>query len=208
MFDLRLRTVKERWLDPLVRVVARIASATTLTTLSLVAGLASALTLAAGSPLWVPFVLGVLNRLLDGIDGEVARVRGEQSDFGGYADMLADVVTYAAVPIGLALRMNDPAVTFAMLGMLAAFYINITSWSYLSALLEKRKQAPGNERTSVSMPRGVIEGAETMVLYAVLILAPAAVVTAAWIAVAACGVNVVWRLVWARRVLRDKEAAE
>lgn len=36
-----------------------------------------------------------------GIDGLVARVSGQQTDFGGYLDILCDFVVYAAIPIGL-----------------------------------------------------------------------------------------------------------
>lgn len=203
MFDHPLRELKARTLYPVVRALARVTGAIPLTLLSLAAGLGSALVLGAGGSLTAAFVMWLLNRLLDGLDGEVARARGEQSDFGGYADMIADVTTYAAIPVALALRAGSATVTMSVLILLAAFYLNITSWSYLSALLEKRGSTPAHDVTSITMPRGLIEGGETVLLYSVMILFPAAISPASWIASAACVVSVVWRMRWARHALAD-----
>lgn len=46
-------------------------------------------------------LLWLLNRVLDGLDGLVARVHHKQSDFGGYLDLLLDFIVYLAVPIAL-----------------------------------------------------------------------------------------------------------
>lgn len=203
MFDEPLRALKSRALYPLVRVVARLTGALPLTLLSLGAGLASALVIGLDGPLTTAFALWILNRLLDGLDGEVARVRGEQNDFGGYADMIADVATYAAVPVALAFRIGSETVAISIVVLLAAFYLNITSWSYLAALLEKRRLKPAQEVTSITMPRGLIEGGETVVLYSVMILFPATIGPAALIASAACVVSVAWRIGWAYHVLKE-----
>ena len=53
---------------------------------------------------WYPAALVaiVLNRLLDGLDGALARRRG-LSDAGGFLDIALDFLFYALVPFGLAL---------------------------------------------------------------------------------------------------------
>ncbi len=203
MFDRQLRLLKARILVPSVRLLARILTPVQLTVLGLVAGLASAVVLALQGPLIAAFLLWTTNRLADGVDGEVARERGEQSDYGGYLDIMADVITYAAIPVGLALRLADPHTSLAVLVMIAFFYVNITSWSYLAALLEKRRAASTTETTSVNMPRGVIEGAETMLLYSVIILWPQTTIVASWFGAGAALLSIAWRMLWAHRVLRN-----
>src|SRR5918994_6477348 len=47
-------------------------------------------------------VLLALNRLLDGLDGAVARAT-RRSALGGYLDIVADYLFYAGVPLGFAL---------------------------------------------------------------------------------------------------------
>jgi len=39
-------------------------------------------------------VFWVLNRVLDGLDGVVARVHNKQTDFGGYFDLFIDFIVY------------------------------------------------------------------------------------------------------------------
>ena len=60
----------------------------------------------------------VANRLLDGLDGAVARIRGP-SLWGGYLDSLCDYLFYVAVPVGFAFAA--PANELSALLLLASF---------------------------------------------------------------------------------------
>lgn len=174
----------------------------TLTLLGLVVGLGAAL---AG---WygrfeLGFTLWVVNRVLDGLDGTVARMHAKSSDLGGYLDLLADFVVYAAIPIALALRPGAPAELLpAGLVLLGAFYVNTVSWMVPAALLEKRRQGVSarGERTSVTIPEGLISGGETVVFYALFFLLPAHQVTLFGVMAALTVVTVLQRLVWGVRV--------
>jgi phosphatidylglycerophosphate synthase len=173
MIDRLLRLPKDRLLTPLARCWPQGISPTAVTLAGCAAGLGAAV--AAGQRLFVlALVLWLLNRTLDGLDGVLARIQGRQSDLGGYLDMLLDVVVYAAIPIGLALAMDSVNVWLWLAVMLATFYINAASWMYLSALLEKRNQGARErgEKTSVTMPPGLIEGAETLVGYTLFLVLP------------------------------------
>src|SRR5438270_10427784 len=63
-------------------------------------------------------IVVLLNRLLDGIDGMIAR-QADVTPFGGYLDIVCDIVFYAAVPLGFALAVPGNAVWAALL--LASF---------------------------------------------------------------------------------------
>ena len=201
MLDRRLRPVKERLLEPAARPLARHASANTTTALAFVVTLAAAALAASQLP---ALALGawLIGRLLDGLDGAVARRRGA-TELGGYLDMVADTVGYAAVPIGVAIGAGDRGTWIAVAFLLGSFSVNTISWTYLSALLEQRGAgaAVTGEMTSITMPPALIEGAETIVIYSLFLAFPD---LAAWLfalMAAAVGVNVIQRLAWARREL-------
>lgn len=171
MFDDRLRSIKDIPLRPLVRLAAGArVSPTAVTVVGLIAGLAAAVTAAASH--WTPAtVLWIVNRLLDGLDGALARATGSGSDAGGYMDILADFVVYAAIPLGIAAGASQAAVWPAAAVLLATCYVNAASWMYLAAILEKRGRYE-SRRTAVAMPRGFVEGAETIVAYTIALLLP------------------------------------
>ena len=84
MLDHTLRGYKDDLLRPVAGHLGRI-SPNAITILAMVVGLAAA---GAAGLQWygAAFVLWLLNRVLDGLDGMVARVHARQSDFGGYLD--------------------------------------------------------------------------------------------------------------------------
>ncbi len=53
------------------------------------------------------FVLMVAWHILDGVDGQLARLTNSQSEFGKIIDGIADNVTFAAVYLGLGLSMSQ-----------------------------------------------------------------------------------------------------
>ena len=205
MFDNSLRGVKDRIGEPLAARLDRI-SPNAITLVAFVIGLLAALFAARGLYLWA-LGLWLLNRLLDGLDGLVARVQQKQSDFGGYLDILLDFGVYAALPIGLVLSAPTFERYEALAFMLAAFYVNSASWMYLAAVLEKRSTTSGRDvaaprgLTTVVMPSGLIGAVETLIAYCLFLLWPGAIE----VLYAVFGVLVLFtvaqRLVWARRTL-------
>ena len=171
MRDSYLRQQKDRLLKPLVEQgFGRIHP----TTVSLVAAGVGLLAAGAG---WQQFyatglLLWLLNRTLDGLDGLVARVHGKQSDFGGYLDLFLDFVIYLAVPTALVAAQPTATQLWALAALLASFCLNTMSWMGLSTLLEKRQQQTVNRLTSMEMPTGLIEGAETILFFGLFYLFP------------------------------------
>ena len=203
MLDTALRPFTERLLAPATRSPIGRLHPTLLTLVSLTTAVGAGL--AAWQRGWaVAVVLWLVSRLADGLDGVVARRRGRTSDLGGLLDIVGDTVGYAIIPIGVAAGLDTRTGWVAVAVLLATFYVNAVSWTYLSAVLEKRAagaRAVGAS-TSVVMPRGVVEGAETFVFFTIALAVPSAAPTVFWVMAAAVVVTVVERLWWARRILR------
>jgi len=202
MLDRPLRPVKDRLLAPLTRGPLGSVRPVALTAGALVAALGSA---AAAWQQLAHLAVGLwlLSRLADGLDGAVARHQGVSSDRGGLVDMVADTVGYAVIPLGIAAGLDTRAAWITVAFLLATFYVNAVSWTYLAALLEKR--AHGVVRTgaatSTIMPRGLVEGTETIVFFTVALAWSGGATGVLAVMAAAVVVTVGERLWWARTVL-------
>lgn len=201
MLDWTLRVVKEQVLAPLAGTCGHI-HPNVVTLASGVLGLVCAYLVSVGetrAALWA----WAGNRVLDGLDGVIARRFGKATAFGGYLDILVDFTVYAAVPCGIAAHRNDTDVFFALSLLLSTYFVNAASLFHLSALLERRAQgaAANRELTSVTMPPALIEGTETAVLYFAFIALPHHASTVFVLFAAAVALTTAQRLLWAYRHL-------
>ena len=201
MFDDVLRVYKDRLLEPVARRLGPWCPPTAVSLLALMAGLAAAWLAAQQRYGWA-VVAWLANRVLDGLDGTVARAQGRASDFGGYIDILCDFIVYALVPIGLVAGAPTADGWRALAVLLASFYLNAVSWLYLSAVLERRGHEAGSGPvTTVAMPAGLVAGTETIVFYTAFLLFSSHLVPLFLIMAALVLVGVGMRLVWAGRQL-------
>lgn len=202
MLDIALRPTKDRLLAGTVAVIAPRVAPGVLTAGSLVVTLAAAGAAWAGWPVAALFGW-LVGRVLDGLDGPVARHRGSASDLGGYLDTMADTVGYVALPLGVAAGIDRPSGWVTVAVLMGSFWLNGMSWAYLAAILEKRGAgaAATGESTTVTMRPALIEGTETIVLFSVFTALPA---IAPWVfAAMAAGVavGIAQRVLWAARHL-------
>jgi phosphatidylglycerophosphate synthase len=173
MFDTRLRQLKDQVFIPIATETGKHLSPTSVSVIGLGVGIACGVAAWQGAYA-LALLLWIINRALDGLDGSVARATNRQSELGGYLDILIDHAVYALIPLMLMLGAPTQANLFAGAFLLGAFYVNAASWMFLSSILERRSlgaQARG-ERTTVVIPTGLIEGAETVLLYALFFLLP------------------------------------
>lgn len=214
MLDDHLRPVKERWFASLARGLAGWASPLAVTLAGLGVTLLAALAAWQGA-----FVAATLlwlgGRLLDGLDGMVARIRDEASPAGGYLDIVLDTVGYAAVPLALAAHHGTTLWWASVAVLLATFYLNTVSWGYLSGLLAAGKgpahdggghadpaaRIGGEGFTSAPLPRGLIEGTETVVLYVLILAIPPWSLALVWVMAGLVALTVVERVSWGMRRL-------
>ena len=173
MLDLRLRSTKDHLLDP---VAERLGGRVRPLALSLTG---AALCVGAGVLAWqrlapIAVACWLAGRLLDGLDGPVARRQGTASDLGGFVDLVLDTIGYAAIPLGLAAGADDTRSWAIAAVLLATFYVNAVSLLMLSAILEKRAVGASHqgETTTVTMPTALIEGTETIVAFTVALAVP------------------------------------
>ncbi len=116
-------------------------------------------------------VVILINRLLDGLDGAVAR-HGHPTAYGGYLDIVCDMVFYAAVPLGFALARPENAVWAALL--LASFVCTCASFLGRAVLAAGRGERDLGERGRKSFfhAAGLIEGTETILAFVLFCLLP------------------------------------
>jgi len=215
--DHYLRPLKARAYAPLLRPLAAV-PADAVTVVGLAVGLAAAAAAALGRFEWA-LAGWWANRWLDGFDGELARAaeRRRAAGFpapgrdaaapargataakrGAYLDLMADLLVYAAVPLGLAAGatgsltgapLADPAWVWAAAALaLASFYLNLGSWALLAPALSASEAAaaaadpidgpaagaPADPNApGLRMPAGLMEGAETIVAFSVALAWPA-----------------------------------
>jgi phosphatidylglycerophosphate synthase len=203
MVDGVLRPAKDRLLAPLTRGAFADVPPLALSLAALTAAIGAAV--AAWHHLAVLAVaLWLLSRVADGLDGAVARQQGTASDRGGLVDIVADTVGYAVIPLGIAAAIDTRAAWITVAVLLATFYVNAVSWTYMAALLEKRARgaAAHDGSTSTIMPRGIVEGAETIVFFTLALAWSDGAVAVLAVMAAAVIATVVERLWWARTVLR------
>jgi len=164
-----------RWIDPsLNQAGAWLARRDMSANAFSVAGLAVGLTtvpLLAWERYDAALLVVLLNRLVDGLDGAIARHKGP-TDFGGYLDIMCDMAFYAAVPIGFALARPDNALWAALL--LASFVCTASSFLGRAVLAVQRGEPDDSARGRKSFfhGAGVIEGTETIVAFVLFCLFP------------------------------------
>ncbi len=101
-------------------------------------------------------------RILDGIDGTIARKRGNATAWGCLIDITFDQIVLAAVIISLALRF--PQAQFSLLFLSVVLIISMTVFSTLGALTERPK-----EKHFYYSP-GLVGGCEETILLSAMIL--------------------------------------
>lgn len=201
MFDAKLRPLIDPPLNRAGRALAGLGvTANQLTFAGLALGLAGAVAIAFGHIGWG---LGLIlaNRLLDGLDGAVARVRGP-SDLGGYFDIVADFAFYVAIP--LAFGALAPANTLPALVLVASFVLTGVSFLAFATIAAKRgAETDAHGRKSFFYSTGLAEGGETIAVFIAMCLFPAWFGVIAYAYAGLCVLTVIQRSALAIALFRD-----
>jgi phosphatidylglycerophosphate synthase len=178
MLDAKLRPLIDPSLNALGRTVAGAGvTANMLTFAGLVAGLGGAVAIALGK-VGAGLALILVNRLFDGLDGAVARVRGP-TPLGGYFDIVADFAFYVSVPVGFGLLA--PANLLPALVLVASFvFTGVSFLAFAVIAAERGVETEAHGQKSFFYSTGLAEGAETIAVFVAMCLFPG------WFAVIAC----------------------
>ena len=176
--DSATRRILESPLDRVARLLDRAwISPNQITAAGLVLGVAGAV--AAGLQSWsVAFVLWLLSRLADGLDGPLARKRVAVgipvSDAGGFLDISADFVVYGTMVLGVAIGTSQEfrAPMWPFLFVLVAYYVNGSSLLAFSSIAEKTGRQVYDGR-SLSFLAGFAGATETILVHSTWLLFPA-----------------------------------
>ncbi|MFN3237118.1 MAG: CDP-alcohol phosphatidyltransferase family protein [Pseudomonadales bacterium] len=170
MLDSTLRPI----IDPLLNKAATTVAKTTLSANQVtVAGFLVGLTCLPAIALeqyTLGLVLLLCNRVLDGLDGALARLRGS-TDLGAYLDIVLDFIVYSAVVFGFCLAQPTVALYGAFL--IFSFVGSGTAFLAFAILAEKRgisTEAQGKK--TIYYLSGIAEGFETILALGLMCLIP------------------------------------
>lgn len=202
MIDAKLLPLQRRLLRPMaLGLVTFGVRADQVTITGFLVGIVALPLLASEQYIWA-LVFILLNRLLDGIDGEVARLT-IATDRGAFLDIALDFVFYALIPLGFALaNVTENALAAAVL--LAAFVGTGSSFLAFSLMAEKRKlHAQKFPSKGLYYLGGLTEGAETIAVFVAFCLWPNLFTPLAYGFAFACGLTTLSRWLQGWHLLAD-----
>lgn len=194
MIDATVLPLVKRAIDrPARALVTRGVTADNITLVGFAIGLVAIGALAAGQ-FHAALICLLLNRLADGLDGAVARLT-TPTDRGAFLDIVLDFMVYALFPLGFALY--DHA-TYALPAavLICSFVGTGSSFLAFSIIAEKRGiTSDAYPSKGIYYLGGLTEGTETIALFVLMCLFPAAFPWLAYIFAALCAVTTLTRWV-------------
>lgn len=192
MFDVPLR----RLVNPvLIRVAGWIADTPISANMMTISGAGLALAAAffvTQSHFAAALGLILLNRIVDGLDGAIARINGP-TEFGGYLDTICDYVFYLSIPVAFGL-MNAANQIPALL-LIASFTLTAVSFLAFAAIAARQTSDDGAHGPKAFIySTGLMEGAETIAFFVLFCLFPGFFPTLAIVFAALCLLTVVQRI--------------
>lgn len=172
------------------------------TTIGFGLGLLCVLSLAFGQ-FYIAFVLLCLNRLADGVDGELARLSGG-TDAGAFLDIVLDFIFYALFPLGFALY--NPGENAVWAALLIASFVG-TGASFLAFDTFARQQSishPDFGYKGFYYLNGLAEGTETIAVFALMCWLPQHFALIAGVFTAVCVLTAINRVVFGYLTLRRR----
>ena len=153
---------------------------------------------------WLALVFICINRVMDGLDGALARIQGT-TDVGGFLDIVLDFIFYASIIVGFALA--DPSRN-ALSACLLLFGFMATGSSFLAfaAIAAKQKiDNPVYKHKSMYYLGGLAEGTETILFFIAMCLLPGYFPRIAAIFTVLCVITAVTRVLAGVYTFREHE---
>jgi phosphatidylglycerophosphate synthase len=185
MFDQALRQTKDRVMAPLIELTPMIVTPGHITGFGFSVGLlACAL---ASSPATATFAVyaWLANRVMDCMDGGVARKRNMTSQLGGFCDLLCDFIVYSGIPVAVAYSQapdarragSETGMWLSVAFLESTFHINNFVLFYCAAVIRRES----TELTSVAMKTALVEGFESGIAFTAMLVWPHYITTFSWL---------------------------
>jgi phosphatidylglycerophosphate synthase len=145
------------------------------------------------------FALIVVNRIIDGLDGAVARA-STPTDRGGYLDIVVDYVFYGSIPFAFA--VIDPAHNaIPAAALLAGFCLTCSSFLTFATIAAKRGlETETHGKKTFFYSTGLVEGTETIAFFLAMTAMPHWFPVLAWVFAALCVLTAIQRSALAMKV--------
>lgn len=206
MFDKLLMPLTHKPLKHVAKALERYAiKADYVTITGFLVGMVGVLAISLEAYLWGLFAI-LLNRVLDGVDGAVARLSGT-TDAGGYLDIVLDFIFYSGVVLGFALANPD---VNALAACFLIFTFMGTGSSFLAfAIMAEKHQITTLEygKKSLYFLGGITEGAETIAFFVAMCVWPQYFIYLAVVFGVLCLITTLTRILAAYSTIRKAEGA-
>ena len=171
-----------------------------ITFLGLILGFLSFIFLSFGL-IYVALVFFIFNRILDGVDGTMARLT-KPTDLGGLYDIISDFFIYALLPFGFILF--DEKNFLSMSFLLTSFIWTCSTFLTTAWIYEKKKlQNQNNSKKSFYYSVGIIEGTETIFLFILMFIFYEVASLIAWIFAVLCFITAFIRVIKVSKILKS-----
>lgn len=222
MLDLTLRSTKESLLTPVCHLIPSSVSPTHLTLAGFFFGLACCFSAIFSSSsiathdVTLTLCLWTVNRLLDSLDGSLARSRESAMETGGFLDLLCDFIIYSLIPPAVACGEDRYRSTVVGLSAIdwrsvafleATFHINNFVLFYVAAVAAKVQSQGGKQKstdlTSLIMKPALVEGFESAIAFTLMLTFPNHIESLTWGMGCAVLIGIVQRLFYIIPVLKQ-----
>ena len=142
-----------------------------------------------------------LNRLADGLDGELARLK-QPTEAGGFLDITLDFIFYAAFPLGYAFA-NPVSNAIPAAILITTFVGTGASFLAFSSMADKRDiQHPDFAYKGFYYLNGLAEGTETIICFVLMCLLPVYFPLIAGVFAFICVLTTINRVVFGYKTLK------
>ncbi|NCN42603.1 CDP-alcohol phosphatidyltransferase family protein [bacterium] len=199
MIDNSFRKQLENFSRPLIELFVLLKlTPNVVTIVSCLTGLAAALLITKGLFITALFVWWA-GRLLDGLDGILARRLGKSSSLGAFLDINADMLAYSAVI--MAFNFIRPDLGIVWCSILLLYVMCISGALSLGSI---QPELPNEQNRKQALASGLAEGGETGIYYSLCLLLPQHIKELSYIWIAILITTVFSRFILARRVLSER----
>jgi len=163
-------------------------------------GLGAAAAIALGAPL-AGLALLLASRLMDGLDGAVARMT-QPTDRGAFLDITLDFLFYASIPLAFAVA-DPPSNALPAAVLLAAFIGTGASFLAFAVLAERRGlKSEDHPQKGIYYLGGLTEATETLLCFVLMCLWPQHFGVWAYGFAALCALTIATRVLGGWQALR------